>query len=148
MLHLRRSDGTELGGLHGLVSSSRLVLRTWNSTGTYYADYQLPDDSANDGFRAYNILTSKNFKYNSANQSSGTLAGFVGSDAGVWIVSVYDSADAAKYWIGTINKKSGENPVVATIANATIGAPWGNTIGTIVFSGATGNYVAQGIKIV
>ena len=61
---------------------------------------------------------------------------------------MYDSADAAKYWIGTINKKSGENPVVATIANATIGAPWGNTIGTIVFSGATGNYVAQGIKIV
>lgn len=148
MLHLRRSDGTELGGLHGLVSSSRLVLRTWNSTGTYYADYQLPDDSANDGFRAYNILTSKDFKYNSVNQSSGTLVGFVGSGAGVWIVSVYDSADAAKYWIGTISKKSGANPVVTTIANATIGAPWGNTIGTIVFSGATGNYVAQGIKIV
>ena len=148
MLHLRRSDGTELGGLYGLVSSSRLVLRTWNSTGTYYADYQLPDDSANDGFRAYNILTSKDFKYSSVNQSSGTLVGFVGSGAGVWIVSVYDSADAAKYWIGTINKKSGENPVVTTIANATIGAPWGNTIGTIVFSGATGNYVAQGIKIV
>lgn len=148
MLHLRRSDGTELGSLYGLVSSSRLILRTWNSTGTYYADYQLPDDSANDGFRSYNILTSKDFKYSSVNQTSGTLTGFVGSGAGVWIVSVYDSADAAKYWIGTINKKSGENPVVATIANATISAPWGNTIGTIVFSGATGNYVAQGIKIV
>lgn len=148
MLHIRRSDGTELGSLYGLVSSSRLILRTWNSTGTYYADYQLPDDSANDGFRAYNILTSKDFNYRSANQSSGTLGGFVGSGAGVWIVSVYDSADAAKYWIGTISKKSGANPVVTTIANATIGAPWGNTIGTIVFSGATGNYVAQGIKIV
>ena len=145
---LKRSDGTNLGALWASASSGRVILRTWDSTGTYYVDYNLPDDSNNNANQARYFLTTKDFNYRSANQSSGTLAGFVGSDAGVWIVSVYDSADAAKYWIGTINKKSGENPVVTTIANATIGAPWGNTIGTIVFSGATGNYVAQGIKIV
>lgn len=144
----KRSDGTNLGALWASANSGRLILRTWDSTGTYYVDYNLPDDSNNNANQARYFLTTKDFNYRSANQSSGTLAGFVGSDAGVWIVSVYDSADAAKYWIGTISKKSGANPVVTTIANATIGAPWGNTIGTIVFSGATGNYVAQGIKIV
>lgn len=90
----------------------------------------------------------KNLGYanTSYDQTSGTLVGAL-SQNGVWLVAVHDSADFANYWTGIINKVSGANPVPTTIANNNIGAPWGNTIGTIVFSGASGNYVAKCVRI-
>ena len=95
---------------------------------------------------ASGALTNLGYANTSYDQASGTLVGAL-SSAGVWLVPVYDSADVSKYWTGIASKASGANPAFATIANNSISAPWGNTIGTVVFSGATGNYVARCVKL-
>ena len=95
---------------------------------------------------ASGALTNLGYANTSFNQAGGTLAGAL-SSPGVWLVTVHDSANLANYWTGIGNRVSGANPTFVTIANNGISAPYGNTIGTVVFSGATGNYVARCVKL-
>lgn len=110
---------------------------------------KFPVSIANGGTGATTVsgaLTNLGYANTSYNQASGTLAGAL-SSAGVWLITVHDSANFANYWTGIGNRVSGANPTFVTIANNGINSPYGNTIGTVVFSGATGNYVARCVKL-
>lgn len=143
---LKKADGTALGSFYASANSGRVNIRTWNTAGTYYVDYGLPDDSDNDASRARYFLTTKDFDFVSYSGTSGTMPGLVKSGDGIWLVSVYDSSDASKYWVGIAVKKTSANPIVQLLKNASITCSGGNTIGTMVFSGGS-NYVAKALKI-
>ena len=143
---LKKSDGTALGSLYASVNSGRMMIRTWNSTGTKYTDYCLPDDSDNDADRARYFLTTKDFDFVNYSGTSGTAPGVVKSGAGIWLVSAYDSDDPSKYWVGIVDKKASTNPAVTKLANNTITCSGGNTIGTLIFSGGN-SYIVKTLKI-
>lgn len=143
---LKKANGTALGSFYASANSGRVNIRTWNTAGTYYVDYGLPDDSDNDASRARYFLTTKDFDFVNYSGTSGTMAGLVKSGNGIWLVSVYDNSDASKYWVGIVVKKTSANPIVQLLKNASITCSGGNTIGTMVFSGGS-NYVAKALKI-
>lgn len=143
----KRSDGTNLGALWASASSGRVILRTWDSTGTYYVDYNLPDDSNNTANRVRYLLTTKEFPYTSKDQSSATMTGLV-NGRGTWLVTALDGGDASKYYVGLIfHQDNNTNPVNTTLVNNGLNYSWGNTIGTCVFAGATGNYIVKAVKL-
>lgn len=143
---LKKSDGTALGSLYASVNSGRMMIRTWNSTGTKYTDYCLPDDSDNDADRARYFLTTKDFDFVNYSGTSGTAPGVVKSGAGIWLVSAYDSNDPSKYWVGIVVKRGSTNPTVTKLVNSTITCSGGNTIGTLIFSGGN-SYTVKTLKI-
>ena len=80
-------------------------------------------------------------------QSSATLTGFV-NGRGTWLVTMLDSGDASKYYVGLIfHQDNSTAPVNVTLANNGLNFSWGNSIGTCVMTGATGNYIAKAIKL-
>ena len=147
MLSLKKPNGKDLGAFFGNTNNGRMIIRTWNSDSTSYVDYQLPDESDNNTSRVRYILTTKDFDFVAIDESdSGTLPGLVKSGNGVWLISVYDSTDAAKYWVGIAVKKASVAPAVQMLTNNTITYSGGNTLGTMGFTGAT-KYTAKALKI-
>lgn len=57
---LKRSDGTPMGMIYALTSSGRVILRGFNTDGTHYNGFRIPDTSAVTVDADYDILTSKN----------------------------------------------------------------------------------------
>ena len=67
---------------------------------------------------------------------------------GTWLVTALDSGDASKYYVGLIfHQDNNTNPVNTTLVNNGLNYSWGNTIGTCVFQGATGNYIVKAVKL-
>ena len=124
------------------------MLRGYNSDGTHYQDFQIPDTSSVNSDSSYDILTTRAYTTRTVNQSSGTAAGLV-SGAGIFLVTVRDSGDDSHYWCGIIfHANNSSNPVATTIAQTSgFGFSWGNSIGTCVFSGATGNYQIKAVLL-
>ena len=56
---LSRTDGTMLGVLYADASDNKVALRGWNTAGTYYNDFRLPDTRAVAENNTYYILTTK-----------------------------------------------------------------------------------------
>lgn len=80
-------------------------------------------------------------------QASGTLVGLVGG-RGTWLVTVLDSGDDTKYYVGVIfHPNNSTAPVGTTLANTGISFSYGNSLGTCIFTGATGNYIAKAVKL-
>lgn len=57
--YMIRSDGTPMGMLYSLASSGRVVLRGFNTDGTHYNGFRIPDTSAVTVNADYDILTTK-----------------------------------------------------------------------------------------
>lgn len=56
---LSRNDGSLLGVLYADASDNKVALRSWNTAGTYYNDFRLPDTQTITENATYNIVTTK-----------------------------------------------------------------------------------------
>ncbi len=148
-LGLVRANGTRGVWIQPNVSGdARMSVLQYNADATHYEQYRLPE--LNDGLTSnpgYDILTTKDYPIERKDQASATLTGFV-NGRGTWLVTMLDSGDASKYYVGLIfHQDNSTAPVNVTLANNGLNFSWGNSIGTCVMTGATGNYVAKAIKL-
>lgn len=72
---LARPDGTQLATMYSDANDNKFAIRGWNTSGTLYNDFRLPDTKNVQSNETYNILTTRNITNALLSVNSGLAIG-------------------------------------------------------------------------